>query len=320
MRPLAAAALALLAACGPVVRPAGPPTRQPAIEAGALVTRDGARLPLERWAPDGQPRAVILALHSFGDFRLGMAPVGRWFAERGVAVYAYDQRGFGEAPHFGLWAGSATLIDDLADAVRAVRAEAPGRPLHLLGESMGGAVILALMGRADAPEVAGLLLAAPGVREGVRLRYLWDVLMWTGAHVAPSASLTVRREEEPRLSAEAKRRFAADPRIVREVRADAYEGLLDLSDEASAAADRVRAPAFIMYGGADGFVRQVSICAAFRGLDGPRLGLLYPDAPHLILQWREAERLFVDMAAWMEGREPPSLAGPARPLAGICGE
>lgn len=315
---LLAATLALLAGCGPALRPAGPAVREPALVEGALIARDGARLPLERWSPAEAPRAQILALHGYGDFRLSFEEAGRFFAGRGVALYAYDQRGFGEAPDFGYWPGAEALVDDLADAIEAVRAQAPERPLYLLGESMGGAVILALMGRPEAPEVKGLLLAAPGVREGVRLRYVWDALMWTAARVAPGVTYTVEREEEPRLSEAARRRLAQDPRVVREVRADAYDGLLDLSDEASAAAYRVRAPTLIQHGDADWFVKRVSICAAFQALRGPREGLAYADAPHLILQWREAERVLTDMAEWIEDGEvgPTALA---RPLAELCG-
>ena len=311
--------LMALAACAPVTMPAGPAVRAPAVEGAGLVVRDGVRLPLERWRPAGPPRAVVLALHSFGDYRLGLEQAGRWLAARGIEVFAYDQRGFGGAPHFGLWAGADALVDDLADAVAAVREAAPGAPLYLLGESMGGAVVLDLMGRPDAPEVAGLLLATPGVREGVRIRYLVDAFMWTAAHTFPAFSLTVRREREARLSDAARARFALDPLVVREVRADAYDGLLELSDRASAAAYRVQAPTLLLYGGADGFVQQVSICAAFRALRGPRLGLLHPEAPHLTLQWREADRLLADMAAWIAGEPPPSLSGAARPLDAVCG-
>ncbi len=29
-----------------------------------------------------------------------------WFADEGVALYAYDQRGFGGSPNRGIWAGT----------------------------------------------------------------------------------------------------------------------------------------------------------------------------------------------------------------------
>ena len=113
--------LLLAAACTPVVIPAGP-----------VVTC--SRSPRRRWscrtAPgcrcgagcrEGAPRAILLALHGFndaaGNFMEEAAP---GFAAASVAVYAYDQRGFGAWPHPGIWAGAASLAADATEAARLV--------------------------------------------------------------------------------------------------------------------------------------------------------------------------------------------------------
>ena len=88
----------LLAACTPRVIPAGPAITAPVLDSPALVMADGARLPLKAWLPAGPPRAVLLGLHGMNDaaepFLEDAAPL---FTAAGVAVYAYDQRGFGGA-------------------------------------------------------------------------------------------------------------------------------------------------------------------------------------------------------------------------------
>jgi len=60
-------------------------------------------------------------------------------------TYAYDQRGFGKAPHTGIWPGGKALREDLVDCVEAVRERNPGVPVFALGESMGGAVVLSAL-------------------------------------------------------------------------------------------------------------------------------------------------------------------------------
>ena len=313
----------LLTACNaPLVRPAGPAVQTPELTADALIARDGARLPLSRWLPDGRPRATVIALHSFGDYRMSFAELGGWLASRGIAVYAYDQRGFGATPHPGIWPGEAALVDDLADAIAALRAGPNGAdtPLFLLGESMGGGV--AMIEAARAPEgIDGLILAEPAVREGIYFRYLWDAALWTAARAAPAASVTVSRTWHRDLSPAARARLADDPLVVREVRADTYDGLIDLTDSATAAAERITTPTLLLFGRATGIVKKRSLCHALADLDGAATAIQYPGAPHLLLQARDWNRVAGDIERWIARETPPSLMDGGAAAAGTaaCG-
>ena len=87
------------------------------------MTADGQVLPLRKWLPHGEVKAVILALHGFNDYSNAFEAAGKAWAERGIATYAYDQRGFGAAPERGLWPGRAVLAADAATAARILRAQ-----------------------------------------------------------------------------------------------------------------------------------------------------------------------------------------------------
>ena len=119
--------------------------------------------PLRSWYPDGEASAVILALHGFNDYSKAFTEPAADWAEAGIITYAYDQRGFGAGPNPGLWAGSEVLTDDLTDAARAIKARHPELPLYLLGESMGGAVIMTALASDNPPPADGVVLAAPAV-------------------------------------------------------------------------------------------------------------------------------------------------------------
>ena len=111
-------------------------------------------------------RAVILALHGFNDYSNAFEDPGDAWATRGIATYAYDQRGFGAAPERGLWPGRAALAADAATASQMLRRLYPGVPLYLLGDSMGGAVaVVAMTGESGTPvpDVDGVILTAPAV-------------------------------------------------------------------------------------------------------------------------------------------------------------
>src|SRR5262245_59288411 len=90
---LAAVALA----SRPRIEPALRPRRQaPALHDDAVIAGDGVRLPLISWRPE-QPAAIMLGLHGYGDYRRAFRLAGPWLAARRIALFAYDQRGFGES-------------------------------------------------------------------------------------------------------------------------------------------------------------------------------------------------------------------------------
>jgi acylglycerol lipase len=80
---------------------------------------DGAKLPLHVWPAEDAvtPKAVIVALHGFNDYGTFIKAAAAYWASHGIAVYAYDQRGFGDAPNRGIWPGGEALVDDLRTAV-----------------------------------------------------------------------------------------------------------------------------------------------------------------------------------------------------------
>ena len=63
-----------------------------------------------------------------------------------------------------VWPGTDLLIADLSDFVRVIHAANPGRPITLVGESMGAAVVLLVLSRHRLPAVInGVVLIAPAV-------------------------------------------------------------------------------------------------------------------------------------------------------------
>ena len=138
----------------------------PHIEGGVFVADDGARLPLRAWLPRGRVKAVVVAIHGFNDYSQGFQGVGVQWESAGIATYAYDQRGFGEAPDRGRWVGAWRLTQDIAAMSRVLHARYPHLPVYLFGESMGGAlVVVSVTGAAGAekPAVDGIILMAPAV-------------------------------------------------------------------------------------------------------------------------------------------------------------
>jgi len=225
-------ALPLLAGCAPVVEGMGPPVASPEVSADTFLTRDGVRLPLHHWDAD-HPRAILVALHGMSDYSEAFEMPAPYWAEQGITTYAYDQRGFGAAPRPGIWAGQKALDDDLKDCVEAVRARHPGLPIFVLGESMGGAVVLTAMASKDPPDVDGAILVAPAVwsREDMPLSY--RVLLWFTAHTMPWLELSGKGLHIwPSDNIAMLRKLSRDPLMQKQARADAIWGVVNLMDAA----------------------------------------------------------------------------------------
>jgi alpha-beta hydrolase superfamily lysophospholipase len=320
---LLSAALAVLDGCAGVA-PAPAPSDGKAAKAPTFVLRDGARLPYRAWLPDGPAEFVVLALHGFNDSRDGWELPAPAFAAAGMAVYAPDQRGFGAAPGRGRWPGGQVLVDDAAEMARLVRRLHPRAGLVLMGESMGGAVLMRLATAAGAPEGARYVLLAPAVWGRARMNVFLRGALWLAANVVPGlaasgAPVAVLASD----NREALRRLSSDPLTIHETRFDTLRGLVDLMDAALAAAPRFRAAGLFLYGGKDELVPREAMAATWRSLprrDSVRLGY-YPDGYHLLLRDLDRAVPIGDVIAWLRGPEGllPSAADVAAAawLAGV---
>ncbi len=272
-----------------------------------FVARDGTRLPMRRWLPDGTTRAVMLALHGFNDYSNAFADTGPVFAAHGIALYAYDQRGFGAAPSPGRWAGSPPMVEDALGALHVLRQRYPGVPLYLMGESMGAAVAILAANRAghgpSAPD--GVVLLAPAVwgRDTMNLferAGLWFADLMPNVRWSPSLIPVHIRASDNDAMLQA---LGADPLVIKETRSDTLNGLVDLMGEALAEAPRFSSRALILYGAqdqivprraAERFVADLPPDAAAR-----QRFAYYPAGYHLLLRDLEGARVVADVLAWI---------------------
>ncbi len=265
----------------------------------SLTVGDGAVLPLMRWMTDGEPRAVMLGLHGYGDYRRAFRLAGPWFAEHGVEFMAYDQRGFGETASRGVWPGADELIQDFGDTVSILRASFPDLPLYVIGESMGGAVALAGLANGEVKGVDRLIVGAPGVSGDMPLRQLHDSVLRLAALALPWLAIELRRGGRPWLDPGEAARLADDPLILRELSVGTYEGLIDLATIASENLRGVLPPTFLLYGELDGTIPRRAVDDLARSLDDRDDIRYYPDRHHLLFHEADADVVFADCLKWL---------------------
>ncbi|MSO88706.1 MAG: alpha/beta fold hydrolase [Rhodospirillaceae bacterium] len=296
----------LLAACAPYLQPAGPPIQAPVLNGDRIVAADGAELPLKSWQPEGEAQVVILALHGFNDYLNGFAAPGEFWAGYGIATYAYDQRGFGRAANPGVWPGTEALTADLETAAALIAARHPGRPLYLVGDSMGGAVILAAVAEGRTLPAAGIVLVAPAVWGRTTMPFYQRAALWLAANTVPwlkvrGTNLGILPSDNiPML-----RKRGADPLVIKDTRIDSVHGLVDLMDTALAAGPALRLPTLLQYGANDQVIPPIPMRKMIADLPPESAAFwriaTYRDGYHMLLHDLKAEIPLADIVAWTKG-------------------
>jgi len=313
--------LAWLAGCAtPLVQLRGKHLTDPRLESDSVIAADGATLPLSFWLPQGEPRAIVLALHGFNDYRKAFAEVGPFLAARGIATYAYDQRGFGATAQRGIWPGSDLLVDDARTVAVLLRQRYPGRQLYLLGESMGGAVAMSVL--AETPEASdGAVLVAAAVWGRSTMNPLQRGALWLLAHSFPGLRLTgkgldiIASDNKAMLRA-----MREDPLVLKDARVDALWGMADLMDRALTDAPGLTAPTLVLYGAHDEIIPRRPTCRMLFSLTPSARIAVYPNGYHMLTRDLESEVVLEDLTAWLVDLAAPLPSGHEMDgLLALCG-
>ena len=265
---------------------------------------DGFRLPLSRWLPQDRQscRGVLLALHGLNDYRNAFSDVGPFLAGRGLTVYAYDQRGFGESEGVGYWHGWQRMVQDLQVMVGLLRAKYPGCPLYVLGESMGGGVVLAAH-RVSPLEVEGEILVAPAVWSRDSMPVYQRAALWFAVHTFPGKRLTGEGLAlRPSDNTEMLRALWRDPNVIKATRVDVLYGVTNLMDVAASAPVDHLDHSLLLYGEHDEIIPREPTCHfvdRLRESADSSSVRLYPDGWHMLTRDLKAQRVLEDIADWL---------------------
>lgn len=125
----------------------------------------GAALPVYATLPPDVPKGLLIIVHGFAEYGSRYRNLSRDFAEKGLVVWVYDQRGHGrqEGPR-GVMGSYEEFLDDLDLAVREMQARWPELPLFLYGHSMGGNITLNYLMRRKPAAVKASILSSPWLR------------------------------------------------------------------------------------------------------------------------------------------------------------
>lgn len=293
-------------------RDAGPPSGGPAPDGAAPVSVGhgflegvgGVRLFYRTWDVP-EPRGRVILVHGLGDHSGRYRHVAGRLTEAGYSACAPDLRGHGQSRGRR---GHARAFDRLlrdVDRLRRRTAEggAGAPPLFLLGQSLGGLVVLRYLQAFGPSSVAGAVCGAPFVRLAAPVPG-WKLRLGELAdRFAPG--LTLDNELDPELllrDPDERQAYRTDPLVHRRISARLWGEMLRASDALEERLDRLGHPVLFQLPGADRIVDTAASEALARRRSERVDVMRYPEAYHDLYHDPAGGRALDDAAAWLDQR------------------
>ncbi|HRU39243.1 MAG TPA: alpha/beta fold hydrolase, partial [Candidatus Goldiibacteriota bacterium] len=221
-----------------------------------------------------------------------------------ISCYAIELEGFGELS--GGREGHISSMKKYHEALRTLKlaaaAENPGKPVFILGESMGGLIATYHVLYHDA-DFKGLISIAPAYKDVLKISALNRLRIFLESLVNGSA-----REQMPFTNSE----LTSDPEILAKLDADKREhkkasaSLLrgNLMEQAGVilGIGRLKVPLLLLLAGRDRLVDTPFAIKLFHKVKGDKKYILYPDSLHALTIEKNREEVFSDIVKWLEKR------------------
>jgi acylglycerol lipase len=267
---------------------------------------DGERFPGLVWEARTEAKAHILCIHGLSGAAADFGPLGRRMSGEGFTVWALNLRGQGNDPDQRRRGHFLDPREWRSDLAAFADTHLDGRPLHLVGESMGSLVSVdAVANGALRPQ--RLVLSVP-VTETRAPVPGWMVALLRGASkVAPRAKLSPLRfvhgkTSLPRLTSDdAYMHYLKNiPHRVGGFSLEFLARFHDLMQEAQQCAGRIDVPTLMLSAGRDVFIRPEQSRAFFDRLAAPQKEyVFYPDSHHLLWHDINTDDVLARIERWL---------------------
>jgi alpha-beta hydrolase superfamily lysophospholipase len=253
-----------------------------------VAAADGTPLHVERWAPTGEVRFVVVLVHGGAEHVGRYDRLARMFGAQGALCFGLDHRGQGKS---GGRKGHVVAFEqyaaDLGQVMQAVAAELPAEqrpeaiPWFLFGHSMGGLITLtylleqargpaqagqpALAGRVEPLPLRGAIIGSPLLEVAVKVH---PIKLWIGklaAKIFPTLALPTGIPPAAicRDAAEVER-YAKDPRRVGVVTAAWFRAMNRATARVRAEVATIELPCLWYVGTGDTICDHRTTLATFR--------------------------------------------------------
>jgi len=289
---------------------------------------DGSQLAARVWN-HAKPQHIVLGVHGFNDYSKSFERLGQHLAaETQATVYAYDQRGFGANPLPGIWPGSQALVDNLRHIAAQLRERHPDLPLTVIGESMGGAVLLVAASETPGLVADRLILKAPAVWGAQSMPFYQRLSLYAMNLIAPDMSLTgrglpslgIRPTDDPEVSRDLNR----DPLVIKAAKVSSLAGLTELMGRAQTQTKFPPQRTLLLFGLRDKIIPPQPVCDWLTHLNSAASvvhqtdAIIYKEGWHMLTRQLSAQETLDDMTQWIQNAPQANLRNPLQAQQVVC--
>lgn len=260
-------------------------------------TQDGFELFYVKDIPQ-KPRAIITIVHGLGEHCGRYDYVVSKFNQLGYGVYRFDNRGHGHSTgKRGYIADFREYIYDTDLIVEIARKEYPGKPLFMLGHSMGG-FIAVCYGIKYPGKLVGQVLSGPVIIERTTLDYLKSTPedLIERKFIPNSMSALICRDEKVVAA------YEADPLVLEKItlrllKTVYLDGISWLNDHLS----QYNSPCLILHGGDDKLVSPEHSQHLYEKISSANKKMeIYESLFHEILNETRKDDIIADIDEWIK--------------------
>ena len=256
----------------------------------------------QNWLPDGDVKAVLLVVHGLGEHSGRYMNVVNHLVPRGYAVYALDHLGHGKSDGTREYVERfADFTDTLALYYRMVAGWQPGKPVFLVGHSMGGLIATTYLLDHQA-DFRGAVISAPAIAVSSSISPMTIALGKVAAVLAPKFGVLALDVNG----------ISRDPAVVQANLADPlnFQGkttarlaaeMLKAMQRVSAEVGTITLPFIVVQGSADRLVDPAGAQLLYdKAGSQDKTIKIYEGLYHEVFNEPEHDQVLTDVAAWLD--------------------
>jgi len=256
------------------------------------------------WEPETPPRAVLLLVHGAGEHSARYQSFAQFFVGHDYAVAALDHHGHGNSDGIpGHVNAFGDFLSDLAILHQQLEERYPGRPMFLVGHSMGGLIAGIYLTQQQHKFVGGIL-SGPAISSDLKPGKFQMMMLRLLAVLAPRLGVTKLNAEGVSRDPEVVRKYVEDPLVfhgkmsVRMAR-ELFDGMEQIQRDAA----RISLPMLILHGGADVMTSPEGSRFLHQHISSQDKTLtIYPGLYHEIFNEPEHLDVLTNVLNWCEAR------------------
>ncbi len=263
----------------------------------------------QAWVPGEPARGVVVVVHGIHEHLARYAHVGRRLAAAGFATYAADQPGHARTDGRRANVARMALIQaDLRSFVHFAAQRHRGRPVFMVGHSLGGLIALQFATACGAATLDGLVVSGPAVTATAgsalarRLAGVLSALVPNLGVAALDADQKISRDPE------VVRAYRDDPLVYRgRIKARTGAEILATMQGLPAALPRLSVPLLLLHGTADVICPLAGSAMVHDTVSSPDRTLRrYPGLYHEVFNEPEREAILTDLICWLNDHLTPA--------------